>query len=103
MDTLEVYALNIQPAQIEKIMPISDRKPENIEKERNHFLNWLRDMELGGARFESQLSAWETYCLYIEFDMFDAGEEETHWLDDIEMALEGQIQPKNYNEFRGQQ
>lgn len=103
MDTIEVYALNIQPSQIEKLLVVSDRKPENIEKERNHFLGWLKDMYANGARFESQLSAWETYCLYIEYDLFDEPEDESSWMGDIEMALEAQVQPANYNEFRGQQ
>jgi hypothetical protein len=103
MDTLEVYALNIQPNQIKKLLVISDQTLENIEKERQHFLQWLRDMYAGGARFLDQLVAWETYCLYIDFDLFDEIEEETNWMGDIELALESQIQPANYNEFRGQQ
>jgi hypothetical protein len=77
MDTLEVFALNIQPRQIASLLTIDERKkPENIEKERQHFLSWLRDMALGGAKFLDQLSAWNTYCLYIEYDLFDEIEDD---------------------------
>jgi len=104
MDTLEIYALNIQPRQIEQLLVISDRKPENIEKERNQFLHWLRDMTLGGAKFLDQLSAWNTYIDYIQYNLFDEMEEEvTNWSEDIEIILENKIQPKNYTEFGGQQ
>lgn len=102
MDTLQVFALNIQPSQIKVLLPISDQKSENIEKERNQFLNWLRDMYKGGARFFDQFSAWQTYLIYIQFDLFDEIEEETIWQTEEEI-LESKIQPKNYSESGGQQ
>jgi hypothetical protein len=94
MDILEVFALNIQPVQIKKLLVISDQTKENIEKERQHFLNWLRDMALGGARFLDQLSAWSTYILYIEYDLFDEPEEE-EWEVPVVETVQGNYEQRS--------
>ena len=102
--TLEVYASTVQPYQIKALLPISDHTEENINKEREQFLNWLTDMWINNVTFEHQSEAWETYTLYIDYDLFDDYEAEgSYWEEEIETILDSKIEPMNYNEFRGQQ
>ena len=103
MDTLEIFALNIQPNQLKQLIPTREQTPERIEQERTHFLYWLREQ---GTRFSDQLSAWMDYISIIDFDFSDGElDGEPVWLQELKFKLEEEVlrNQRNYNEFRGQQ
>jgi hypothetical protein len=102
MSTLSTYAQNIQNYQLAGLLPISDRKPELISKERTLFLHWLEDMTMRGVKFSSQQDAWETYKLYSDFDLFEEMEESMSWSDELVSIFEESVRAGNYDENKGQ-
>jgi hypothetical protein len=99
----EVFAMNIQVAQIKDVLTTDLHTEQGIADERRNFLYWLDDKITSGERFESQVVAWDMYRLYIDFSEMEEEELELSWMLDLETALENQISPANYNEFGGQQ
>ena len=106
MDTLEVYALNIQPSQLKQATSQYNPTQENLEETRKEFLSWLRERrkflresaEMAG--FTDQMSAWDAFIKFIDYDSFDEEdiEVEISWMLDIENILESKIRPANYEQ-----
>lgn len=61
MDTLEVFALNIQPTQIAARIGCDLGDKKAIDYERNNFLRYIRKLTDEGLIFYSQLDAWNAY------------------------------------------
>jgi hypothetical protein len=77
MTVNEVYAINIQPRSIMKVTRCS---VEEVEGQRNLFLNWMNETS---TKFLSQMDAWSVYVgilpAYLEQlfdDLNDMGDEE---------------------------
>lgn len=104
MDTLEVFALNIQSAQLQQVLPQYKWNKEGYEDERNYFIWWLKkQVSENKYNFSDQLSAWEAYARIHEIPEFDDDEEFTpSWMEEIEQAINQAVRVGNYNEYRGQ-
>ena len=105
MELAQVFANNIQIGQLKKIIPQYEWSKIRFQEERDYFLWWLLQANLGGRyKFSDQLSAWNVYKLSHEFVELDDAEEFTpSWMEEIENTLRNQFNYANYNEYRGQQ
>jgi hypothetical protein len=61
MNTIEVFALNIQPRQIVTRIKCEKDDLEAVAYERNNFLKYLARLQEKGKTFENQVEAWNYY------------------------------------------
>lgn len=116
MDVLEAYAVNVMPQDIARFIGCSITQTDKIESERKDFLTFLQEMYRIGIMFTSQVMAWDFYKLSeiifndtdgLRFAHLDMDDEEKAytigWLEDIKRIFDSQANPRNYDEFGGQQ
>ena len=105
MDICEVYALNIQPNQIKKLLSTDKHNEQGIEEERQSFLFWLKEQYNLGMKYASQVDAWFWYKIEIvPLEDTEFEQEEPDWLSRLKFALEDKVlaNAANYSEFGGQ-
>jgi hypothetical protein len=99
----EVYAANIMTSQIEAILPKDKHDPDDINTERKHFLEFLKEKWNAGWRWENQLIAWNDYKNTTDGDDFTEEEADVNWQQEIEDIIDGAFRARNYSEYGGQQ
>lgn len=88
MNILEVYALNIQPAQIAKRLGCKRDDKEVIEIERGNFLKFLQERAEDGILYPNQLHAWNVYDSSSILDIYTE--------DDLEYLFGSDYEPRDY-------
>ena len=110
MTVLEVYAANIQPRQIVERLKCDPASTDVIEDERANFLSFLTEQEEQGVVYPNQVWAWNEYDAEMyyerEAEELDAGllilQEADAWETELDILWKRR-NPRNYNEYGGQQ